>query len=481
MYELKEAASGEGESILYDEKYFYRGLDVEHATFLLTMLATLKPSIKEKLAKTSLFQGKRSFSENTPQTVLIHEKITFISYPHEWCALMLKEAALFHLQLQIELLNHNLYLKDAHPWNILFENGKFVFVDIPSVVDSKRLIELGSVQLKEECSTLWQFFYQIMHNMFMPYFFLPLCGYAYGKREWIKSRIESTTLNAATDTINYRNCFPQRKLSFKNILDSFKLMSKLFKFHKILGKKTDISYALKEIYALVATIPVKKENSDYKSYYIQKNELSDYTVNDAWNQKQKSIYQILLNTEISSVLDIACNTGWYSILSAKQGKKVVALDVDEACIEDLYMQVRQFGYDILPLHCSIKDLTKRKYSILTGKPVLISFEDRMRCDAVLALGILHHLILGEGISFDEIFKLFKQFTKHQLIIEFIEKEDDKIKDQPDFFSAYYHNSLKYEFYNLQCFLDISKKYFKSYKIYHSFPETRKIIVFDNVD
>lgn len=462
MYELKEVASGEADGIFYDEKLFYRVVDAEHAAFFLTMLGTLKHNIKEKLVKTTLFDGQCSFPKQTHQAVLTHEKISYITYPHEWCALMLKEAALFHLKLQMDLLDNHLYLKDAHPWNILYENGKFVFVDIPSIVDNSD----------------WHHFYQIMHGMFKPYFFLPLCGYAYGKREWIKKRMESTTLNAATDTINYRNCFPYKQLSFKNMLNLFKLITRLFKFDKILRKKTDISHTLKELYALIDNIPVEKENSDYKSYYIQKNELSDFMLNDAWNEKQRSIYQILLNTKISSVLDIACNTGWYSILAAKQGKKVVALDIDEACIEELYSQVKKHGLDIVPLHCALNLLTKDKYSIQSGKRVLINFEERIKCDVVLALGILHHLVLGEGSSFDEVFTLLSNLSNSQVVIEFVDRNDDKVKEEPSFFKAFSKDSKKFEFYTLENFLEISKKYFGRCQILPSNPDTRKIIIFD---
>src|ERR1044071_455161 len=47
--------------------------------------------------------------------VLKHRSVPFISYPQEWCAAMLKDAALVIIDLMIELAGHDLTLKDAHP------------------------------------------------------------------------------------------------------------------------------------------------------------------------------------------------------------------------------------------------------------------------------------------------------------------------------------------------------------------------------
>ena len=42
--------------------------------------------------------------------ILKHKKIPFISYPYEWCFEQLKKAAIFHLDLQLYLLEHNFNL-----------------------------------------------------------------------------------------------------------------------------------------------------------------------------------------------------------------------------------------------------------------------------------------------------------------------------------------------------------------------------------
>ena len=47
---------------------------------------------------------------------------------------MLKDAALTNIRLLTELARYRFTLKDAHPWNILFDAWKPVYVDISSIV-----------------------------------------------------------------------------------------------------------------------------------------------------------------------------------------------------------------------------------------------------------------------------------------------------------------------------------------------------------
>ena len=68
------------------------------------------------------------------ELIVRHKNVPFPSYSNEWCAGMLKDASVLMLDLQIELTQRNLSLKDAHPWNILFDGSKPVFVDLTSIV-----------------------------------------------------------------------------------------------------------------------------------------------------------------------------------------------------------------------------------------------------------------------------------------------------------------------------------------------------------
>src|SRR5688572_29657346 len=64
------------------------------------------------------------------ETLIIeHERVPFPSFPYEWPPEMLHEAALLTLDLADSLLEDGFGLKDATPYNILFNGPRAVFVD----------------------------------------------------------------------------------------------------------------------------------------------------------------------------------------------------------------------------------------------------------------------------------------------------------------------------------------------------------------
>ena len=65
--------------------------------------------------------------------VVEHERLWFPSYPYEWPAEMLHASALLTLDLAIATLDEHQGLKDATPFNVLFNGPRPVFVDWLSV------------------------------------------------------------------------------------------------------------------------------------------------------------------------------------------------------------------------------------------------------------------------------------------------------------------------------------------------------------
>src|SRR5439155_5329773 len=66
--------------------------------------------------------------------VLEHPRIPFISYPYEWSFSLHKEAALHHLDLQLEALEHGFALSDATAYNVQFIGVRPAFIDHGSLI-----------------------------------------------------------------------------------------------------------------------------------------------------------------------------------------------------------------------------------------------------------------------------------------------------------------------------------------------------------
>lgn len=146
-----EPSSGEdtaGKTFHWDSRFF-RGISGSHDKLY---TGILNSPIAEELFRLGLVHtaiAKERF-ENF-RTVLEHDKIPIVSYPTEWCPLMLKEAALLTCDIETCLVKNGYALKDAHPWNVLFQRGMPVFVDFGSIVPkTKPVINFFLLQFRSD-------------------------------------------------------------------------------------------------------------------------------------------------------------------------------------------------------------------------------------------------------------------------------------------------------------------------------------------
>ncbi len=399
--------------------------------------------------------------------------------------MMLQDAAIFHLKLFEKLRHKGISLKDAHPWNILFDKGKPIFVDFTSLVTNKSLfaedyLESNMKYNNEVVSKrLAMVVYEIFMRMYKPYFINPLLFYACGERNQVLHRIEETTLNSSTSTISVRECMPKLQIRcslFKKVVEVYQGPVGESRAFAKLRSTFDLAHFYADMRKLVQSLEVASGGSAYASYYQDKGEDQDFVYSASWNAKQKSVHDALNSPNIHSVLDIACNTGWFSLMAERLGKSVVAFDVEEGCIEVLYKHVRALNLDILPLVMDFTLLTKDRYSIYDGNKVLINAAHRFCADSVLALGIIHHLVLGIGLNFDKILDSLCVLCKKQLIVEYVSLQDEMILKESSFFSEYHKNKSVIVGYDLDTLIDSIKNRGFDVKTYPSHPETRKILV-----
>ena len=100
----------------------------------------IKKAIEKKfLIKTKLLNEEEKSNINLEKNVayLEHEKIPYISYPYEWSFNQLKDAAIFHLDFNLFLLEQNATLIDSSAYNIQFIGSKPIFIDVLSLKEYK--------------------------------------------------------------------------------------------------------------------------------------------------------------------------------------------------------------------------------------------------------------------------------------------------------------------------------------------------------
>ncbi len=266
--------------------------------------------------------------------VLEHERIPFISYPHEWSTSMLKDAALFHIDLYRKIGPYNLTIKDWHPLNILFKGTEPVFVDFTSIIPIDNLKDeeyLTPPHVPVPFQHIWDttsaYFYEMYRRMYVPYFLLPL--YMFQKKRYKEARLRmlQTTLNTSKSVIDYNEVFG--RFTVGRTLNEIRELRKKI---SLVGHERCKPKFLNKLKNEIESLDVSFKMSSYTNYYDEKKENFSFEPTALWTNKQVAVYDAIKQLKPKTLLDAACNTGWFSILAAKYGCQVVAFDIDEACI-----------------------------------------------------------------------------------------------------------------------------------------------------
>lgn len=349
------------------------------------------------------------------------ERIEFISYPYEWSFDMLKDAALLTLHLVKEGLQHDMILKDASPYNIQWHKGKFIFIDTLSF------------EKYEEAP--W-----IAYRQFCESFLGPLLIMHYSKQQL--SQLMLSWPDGIPLTIT-RSLLPKRsRLSLHTYLH-IHLHAKVAQKKNGQGKirslsKQKLLNLIGSLEILVSKLNVPAQQSTWSEYYDEAAQRNDYLA-----QKKKVIEEWINKTEtIKTVADLGANEGEFSKLPAAKNIFTLAADLDPYCINRLYNKIKESREkNIQPL---VIDLSNPTPAIGVNNKERSSFINRLNADLVMALALIHHLAIGKNIPFEMIAATLRGAGR-TLIIEFVPKEDEKIKLMLEQKKDIYINYTEHEF------------------------------------
>jgi Methyltransferase domain len=456
----------------------YRGISAEGVPFFSELF---KRGITGNLTK----QGLLIDSKLTPlimdgyEMVVRHRYISFTSYPQEWCGAMFKDAALTIINLAIALADQGFSLGDAHPWNVLFDlaTNKPIFVDLGSI---------GKVN-----DSRWLAYDEFCHFCLYPLILISqrqekiarllLCE----DRGVLKSDLLLLTQGSAVlgSSANsgiisrlesfLRQIFPpssrqylKQRLTFIGSLSAKKNKSE-GDFLENVRQKSHLKF-LKQIKKDVEKIILPNWGGRAREQGSreagEKGLQPSFSSPEDWTAKQQNIHKILTELQPASVLDIGCGTGWYSQLAARLGSKVVAFDLDEACITQLYHDACDRQLPILPL---IMDFTKPTPARGLAEHWAIAATKRFQCDLVMALAVLDDLIFKQRLNFEQIIEGLAQFSNKWAIVEFIPPEDPEIAKLW---------SERVDWYSLDNAIAALKKHFPKVTIFPSYPEGRVLLL-----
>lgn len=415
--------------VFVHKEQVYRSLDKSSADVIsrLTESGLLAELIKdEMIVPTSIVDTDSSLHKellglvSSASSFLHHEKIPFVSYPYEWSASMLADAAELTLRLQKKLLQKGYSLKDATAYNIQFKNGKPIFIDIPSIEIPERL-------------DVW-----VAYGQFCRMFLFPLLlrkYRAYDTKGYFLSHIEGMDVIRCREILGFLNSI--RPMSFVDVFLQALLQRQTVSKRSAVSASSSpvrqnsqdsavqqinlerLSKKINRLRGKTASTAVDttKSESDIASAWVEYDKINTYS-DETDKQKVEFIRKFLAEQKPSNVFDLGCNTGKYSMLALDVGASVVAVDGDHDCVDLLYNRSQE--KKLLPLWI---DASNPSPGIGFMNKERRSFLERSNFDCVFALALMHHLLITSRMPLASIRDMLWKLTDRWLVIECVPEQD----------------------------------------------------------
>ncbi|MDC1169976.1 methyltransferase domain-containing protein [Candidatus Pelagibacter sp.] len=359
--------------------------------------------------------------------VFKHKKIEFISYPYEWSFHRLKDAALHHLNLHINLLKNNATLIDAYSYNIQFNNYSPLFIDLMSIKEYSD-------------GEFW-----VGHKQFCESFLNPLVlksklGIDYNN--WFKGNLEGINTGDLSKLLKFKHMFSWNIFYNIFLLNYFEKKYKKNEDLKIIkNKKLKKNYYLSILSNLVNFIKGLKPKKEISIW-------GEYSRDNTYdNEEKKNKYEFISNyfnkNKFNRVLDLGCNTGEYSKIALNSGcYSVIGLDYDLNAIDEAYLISKREKLNFLPLYF---DVSNPSSNIGWRQKERKGFKERLNFDTVLALAFEHHLAIAKNIPLEDVINWITSLAPKG-IIEFVPKNDVTIQSmmrlKGDIFQSYNLENFK---------------------------------------
>jgi SAM-dependent methyltransferase len=357
-------------------------------------------------------------AELNGQMLVEHERIPFPSYPYEWTPEMLHAAGLLTLDLAQDLRREGLGLKDATPLNILFRGAEPVFVD------------LLSFEQRDQRDPTW-----LPYAQFVRTFLLPLMAYKYFGLSLDQTMTVRRDGLEPEELYRFLGTFQRFMPPFLSLVSiPTWLGGRHVENNTSIYKKKSVADPEKAGFILDSLLnrlrrtlrrlaPPAGRKSVWSAYMSAGG--NNYAA-EQFAAKESFVASVMREFAPKTILDVGCNTGYFSLMAARAGASVVAIDYDPVVAGQVWHDARAERLDVLPL---VVNLARPSPGVGWRNGECPAFLDRARgrFDAVFMLAVVHHMLVSERVPLPRILELAAELTRDLLIIEFIEPNDSMFR------------------------------------------------------
>lgn len=358
-----------------------------------------------------------------PSFLLKHPLLPLVSYPYEWPFAMLKAAALAHLELQLELLAQGFTLSDASAFNMQFVDTRPLHIDTLSIIPYRD-------------GEPWRGYAQFMRHFVHPLLLEAYTGVPFqplwrGTMDGIPGDMLLRLLPLRArmrPSVQLHVALPARAGRSRRTGNvSVPQLSK----HRLIG-------LLKHLHTWIDDLCVPPAKTPWGDY------AAEHSYAPASQARKREIVAAFVRScAPDTLIDIGCNRGEYAMLAAQHGAaRVVALDGDVQALEHAY---RSFVQQQLPITTLLADLMNPAPAQGWRAQERTSLLARLKGDALLALALLHHLVIGGNVPLAEAVEFLVSLAP-QGLIEFVPKSDPQVAHmlalREDIFSDYEEGTFR---------------------------------------
>lgn len=394
--------------------------------------------------------------------VLEHQDASFRSLPMEWCAAMFKDAALKLIELQLDLAQAGLALRQAHPWQMVFDGIRCYFCD------------LGAIEPAAEglSPAAWE---DLLHHWILP---LQVMAAGHSRvAHWLLHDYVRGVLQPEYEALTRKPClgevltaWHQQAVSRCKSWVPTPVRALVRRARRARqgdrlspASRTSVPFSLLERQReAIATLAIPEARTEWSEY-------SDalfpaFGDPGTWNTKHRSWDEIIRDVQPRTILDMGSNRGWFAQLAARRGASALAADLDEPALGKCYLDAKQSQLPLLPVLLDFRNPTP---GFGVANEWFAPATERLQVELAAGLALVHHFVFKQGLTFEAIIRGLSAFTKRHLVVEFIGPEDRFVRD---WWSA------NYDWYTFENFLRILRQEYQAIKEYPSNMDHRVLLL-----